>query len=63
MLAGALVTFSFVPGAAHQGVDLAELPDCPLDGPGVLLLLVQSVPLVVRRRWPAVCLAVCAAAS
>ncbi|MGW2054431.1 sensor histidine kinase [Streptomyces sp. NPDC001840] len=58
VLAGALVALSFVPGAAHQGVDLAELPDRPLDAVGVLLLLVQSVPLVVRRRWPAVCLAV-----
>ncbi|WP_346275515.1 histidine kinase [Pseudonocardia sp.] len=57
-LAVTLVVLSFVPGAAHQGVDLAELPDRPLDASGLLLLLAQSLPLVVRRRWPAVCLTV-----
>jgi signal transduction histidine kinase len=57
-LAVTLVVLSFVPGAAHQGVDLAELPDRPLDASGLLLLLAQSLPLVVRRRWPVVCLTV-----
>ncbi|WP_433511837.1 sensor histidine kinase [Nonomuraea sp. CA-143628] len=58
VLAGTLAGLSFVPGIAHQGVDLADLPDLPLDAVGVLLILAQSLPLVVRRRWPAWCLAV-----
>ncbi|MCA2221053.1 sensor histidine kinase [Nonomuraea aurantiaca] len=58
VLAGMLAGLSFVPGFAHQGVDLADLPDLPLDAVGVLLILAQSLPLVMRRRWPAGCLAV-----
>jgi len=59
VLAVTLVVLSFVPGAAHHGVDLGELPDrSSLDVLGVLLVLAQGVPLVVRRRWPAVCIAV-----
>ncbi|MFI7144101.1 sensor histidine kinase [Nonomuraea sp. NPDC050022] len=58
VLAGTLAGLSFVPGIAHQGVDLADLPDLPLDAVGVLLILAQSLPLVMRRRWPAGCLAV-----
>ncbi|MEU7830284.1 histidine kinase [Nonomuraea sp. NPDC049129] len=58
VLAGTLAGLSFVPGIAHQGVDLADLPDLPLDAVGVLLILAQSLPLAMRRRWPAGCLAV-----
>jgi signal transduction histidine kinase len=58
VLAAVLVAGSFVPGLAHQGVDLAELPDRPLDGPGVLLVVAQALPLVWRRRFPGPCLAV-----
>jgi signal transduction histidine kinase len=58
-LAVALFVLSFVPGIAHQGTDLGVLPDrVPMDAVGVFLLLAQSLPLAVRRRWPAVCLAV-----
>ncbi|MEU8142556.1 histidine kinase [Nonomuraea sp. NPDC048901] len=58
VLAGTLAGLSFVPGIAHQGVDLADLPDLPLDAVGVLLILAQSLPLAMRRRWPVWCLAV-----
>jgi signal transduction histidine kinase len=57
-LAVALVVLSFVPGAEHQGVDLGEFGNRQLDTAGILLLLGQALPLVVRRRWPATCLAV-----
>lgn len=58
-IAVALVVGSFVPGVAHQGLDLGVLPDrVPMDVLGVFLLAAQGLPLVVRRRWPAVCLAV-----
>jgi len=57
-LAVVLVALSFVPGTEHQGVDLGEFGNRQLDTPGILLLLVQALPLVIRRRWPATCLAI-----
>jgi len=57
-LAAGLVVFAFVPGVAHQGVDLAELPDRPLDVLGVVLLVAQGLPVAARRRAPGWCLAV-----
>ncbi|MFJ9556629.1 sensor histidine kinase [Nocardiopsis sp. NPDC101807] len=63
LLPAALVALSFVPGIAHQGVDLAELPDDrPLDALGLALVAAQTAPLVLRRRFPVTCLAVVAAA-
>ncbi|MGW9351624.1 sensor histidine kinase [Nocardiopsis flavescens] len=63
LLPAALVALSFVPGIAHQGVDLAELPDDrPLDALGLALIAAQAAPLVLRRRFPLTCLAVVAAA-
>ncbi|HEY3687089.1 MAG TPA: histidine kinase [Streptosporangiaceae bacterium] len=62
LVVAALIAFSFVPGAADKGVDLAEMGHRPLDAAGLGLLLAQSVPLLARRRWPGACLAVVAAA-
>jgi signal transduction histidine kinase len=62
LVVAALIAFSFVPGAADKGVDLAEMGHRPLDTAGLGLLLAQSVPLLARRRWPATCLAVAGAA-
>lgn len=49
---------AFSPVLAASGTALAELP--PRDGgaAAVLLALAQSLPLAVRRRWPAWCLGV-----
>lgn len=59
----ALVALSFVPGIAHQGVDLAELPDDrSLDALGLALIAAQAAPLALRRRFPLTCLVVVAAA-
>lgn len=63
LLPSALVALSFVPGIAHQGVDLAEFSDDrPLDGLGLALIAVQAAPLALRRRFPLTCLVVVTAA-
>ncbi|MEU3310898.1 sensor histidine kinase [Nocardiopsis sp. NPDC055551] len=63
LLPTALVALSFVPGIAHQGVDLAELPDDrSLDALGLALIAAQTAPLALRRRFPVACLVVVAAA-
>jgi signal transduction histidine kinase len=51
-----------VPGVAGLGIALGELPQRPFDGTAVALIVAQALPLVVRRRWPLVCLAVVAVA-
>ena len=63
LLPAALVSLSFVPGIAHQGVDLAELPDDrSLDTLGLALIVAQAAPLALRRRSPVTCLLLVAAA-
>lgn len=48
---------SFV-GALHdQGTQLGDLPDRPMDAVAVAVVALECLPLAVRRRWPAVCLA------
>ncbi|MFI6207666.1 sensor histidine kinase [Streptomyces sp. NPDC051041] len=48
---------SFLPGLRGQGTQLGDLPTRPLDALAVAALALESLPLVVRRRWPLVCLA------
>ncbi|MFJ4046115.1 sensor histidine kinase [Microbacterium sp. NPDC089987] len=52
LLAVALVGLSFVPGVARQGLELAGLPDRPLDLLGIALLVVQG-GAVALIRWRA----------
>ena len=47
-----------VPSWREQGTQLGDLPDRPLDALAVVAVALQCLPLAVRRRWPAVCLAV-----
>ncbi|MFD5224506.1 sensor histidine kinase [Microbacterium sp. NPDC058342] len=47
-----LIGLSFVPGVAHQGLELAELPDRPLDPFGVALIVIQGGAVALLRRWP-----------
>jgi signal transduction histidine kinase len=54
MVAAGAVT----PGMSGTGVLFAQLAARPLDALGVLLVLAQCLPLVVRRRAPRSCLAV-----
>ena len=50
--AALLGLLAFVPSLAHKGTRLGELPHRPVDALAVLAASAQSLPLVVRRRWP-----------
>lgn len=58
LLAVGLAGLGVVPTVSTIGVELGDLPERPRDGLAVMLLLLQCTPLAVRRRRPAVCLAV-----
>ncbi|RKE23475.1 sensor histidine kinase [Streptomyces sp. TLI_171] len=62
VLALALALAAFVPTLAGIGAQIGDLPERPAGGLGVGLVLAQTLPLAVRRRWPAACLAVVAGA-
>jgi signal transduction histidine kinase len=57
----ALALIAFVPPLATHGTRLGELPHRDLDILAVAVALAQSVPLALRRPWPAITLAVVAA--
>ena len=57
-LAVALAGLAFIPALAQNPMDMGELPQRPLDAVAVVAVLAQCLPLAVRRRWPAACLAV-----
>ena len=57
----ALALTAFVPPLATHGTRLGELPYRPIDALAVAVALAQSVPLALRRPWPAATLAVVAA--
>lgn len=59
-LAGVLAGASFVPQLAGNGLQVGQLAVRPADAFSVVLTLGQCLPLAVRRRWPALCLAVVA---
>lgn len=58
----ALAPVVFAPVTARLGAEFGDLTERPYDAPGVLVTLALWLPLVVRRRWPAVCLALVAGA-
>jgi signal transduction histidine kinase len=47
---------SLVPAAHGYGTQVGDLPDRPFDALAVAAIALESLPLAVRRRWPAVCL-------
>jgi signal transduction histidine kinase len=57
----ALALVAFVPPLAGHGTQLGDLPHRPVDALAVVAALAQSLPLTVRRRQPAIALAVIAA--
>jgi signal transduction histidine kinase len=46
-----------VPALERQGTQLGDLPNNPYDALTVGVVALECLPLAVRRRWPAVCLA------
>ncbi|PRY45071.1 sensor histidine kinase [Umezawaea tangerina] len=62
LLALLIAVLPFVPAFDPAGVEFGDLPRHRLDAFGVVLLLAQTLPLVLRTRLPAVCLAVVAVA-
>jgi signal transduction histidine kinase len=58
LLAAVLLALAFVPQFAAVAAMIGDLPRRPLDALGVILILAQCLPLAIRTRWPAACLAV-----
>jgi signal transduction histidine kinase len=57
VLALALTGLAFVPTLSKIGAQIGDLPGRPADALSVVLTLAQTLPLALRRRWPALCLA------
>ncbi len=53
----ALALAAAAPALERQGTQLGNLPDRPYDALTVGVVALECLPLAVRRRWPAVCLA------
>ena len=56
-LALLLVVLSAVPALHNRGTQLGDLPTRPADALTVLVVALECLPLAVRRRRPALCLA------
>jgi signal transduction histidine kinase len=52
-----LLIGSFVPALSSNGTVLGGVPDRPHDALAIAAILLESLPLAVRRRWPVVSLA------
>ncbi|WP_432542869.1 sensor histidine kinase [Kineococcus sp. SYSU DK002] len=57
-LALVLAVGSLLPSSQGHGTQVGNLPARPFDALAVVVVLMQSLPLLGRRRWPLVCLAV-----
>jgi signal transduction histidine kinase len=51
------VLASLVPALHNKGTQLGELPTRPMDALAVVVIALECLPLIVRRRWPLICLA------
>jgi signal transduction histidine kinase len=49
-----IVLTAFVPGLHDKGTHLGDVPGRPMDSLAVVVILLECLPLVVRRRWPLV---------
>lgn len=56
-----LVAACFVPALHGYGTRIVDAPPRPLDAVAVVVILLEALPIAVRRRWPAVCLVLVAA--
>ncbi|GAA4095751.1 sensor histidine kinase [Actinomadura miaoliensis] len=55
-----LTVVSLLPAFHNQGTQVGDLPARPFDELAVVAVALQCLPLAVRRRWPAVCVALVA---
>ena len=51
-----LAAASVVPALQDRGTQLGDLPGRPFDALTAVAILLQCLPLALRRRWPALCL-------
>jgi signal transduction histidine kinase len=58
LFAAVFLAMTFVPTLSAIGAQVGDLPKRPVDTLALVLSLAQAVPLVIRRRWPAACLAI-----
>ncbi|WP_312872740.1 sensor histidine kinase [Kibdelosporangium persicum] len=58
LFSAALTALAFVPTVSAIGAQLGDLPKRPVDALALVLIVAQSAPLALRRRWPAACLAI-----
>lgn len=56
-----LAVVSFVPDLHGYGTRILDTPPRPFDTLAVAVVLLQALPIAVRRRWPLVCLVLTAA--
>ncbi|MEO3785529.1 histidine kinase [Actinocorallia sp. B10E7] len=56
-----LAAASFLPSFQGGGTQFGDLPARPFDALAVVVVALQCLPLAVRRRWPAVCVALVSA--
>ncbi len=56
-----LAGVALMPSLHGDGTQIGELPHRPYDALAVVAVAVQCLPLIMRRRWPAVCLALVSA--
>ncbi|WP_046733434.1 histidine kinase [Streptomyces humi] len=52
-----LLAGSFLPALHGKGTQVGDVPTRPIDALALLALALECLPLAVRRRWPAGCLA------
>jgi signal transduction histidine kinase len=52
-----LAIASMVPALHNRGTQLGELPTRPYDALTLVVIALECLPLAIRRRWPALCLA------
>lgn len=57
-IAVAFTGLAFTPVLAHLSSEVGDLPRRPSDAFAIVLILAQTLPLAVRSRRPAVCLAI-----
>jgi signal transduction histidine kinase len=52
---------SLLPSLQGHGTEVGDLPARPFDALAIVAVLLQSLPLAIRRKWPIACLAVVSA--